>query len=214
MEGEEAVKRPFSSSGGAAITFSVAEVSKLRGLIHDALEYLFRYAPLPRVDLDFKKAFGATDTLLDVETALFSFEHLEWPNDLGQSYLLTYGILQALVIQQDAAKWICEVFGTPFNRSLFPELQQARELRVRTAGHPARHGPRRPNASTFLVRQIFSRERAVVVTIFDEENRWEHQEINLLQLYKDQQAAIEKILLTAWNLILAQFPEAAGHANR
>jgi hypothetical protein len=104
----------------------IPRIGELRSLIHSALEYLSHYAEPPVRTLDFNAGFGATDTLLDIEEALHSFKTLEWPDDLGQSYLLTFGTLQALIIQQDAVESLCGVFSVPFNKHSSPNLRHVR----------------------------------------------------------------------------------------
>lgn len=194
----------------------VVNVSDARELIHGALDFLYNFDREPRIDLDFKKAFGATDTLLDVSEALHAFENVEWPTDLGTSYLLIFGTLQAMVIQQDATKNLCEVFGIRFRPHLDPKLLNVRDLRVRAAGHPSRHGRNGRQArkgeeegSTFLVRQTFTKENARVVTYFDNSGRSEATDINLLELYATQQRSLSQILRLVWTKILVDFPNAA-----
>ncbi len=116
----------------------VDDLGSARELIHGALEFLCHYDERPRIDLDFKKAFGATDTLLDMDEALHALARCEWPNDLGMAYLVTMGALQALVAQQDATQRLCEVFGVKFIPHKSRELIRIRDLRVRAAGHPQR----------------------------------------------------------------------------
>jgi hypothetical protein len=193
----------------------VVDLSDARELIHDALEYLHSYDQHRPINLDFKKAFGATDTLLDMSEVLHAFEKSGWPDDLGMSYLLTLGTLQALVIQQDATKHLCEVFGIKFLPQQHPELLSIRDIRARAAGHPSRHGrdgrsPRKgEEGSTFLVRRRFTKENAPIVTNFDAPALREASDINLLKLYLVQQHSLCKILRLVWTKILVDYPDAA-----
>ena len=101
----------------------VDDLGSARELIHGALEFLCHYDERPRIALDFNKAFGATDTLLDMDEALLALARCDWPNDLGMAYLLTMGALQALVAQQDATQRLCEVFGVNFIPHKSPRLR-------------------------------------------------------------------------------------------
>jgi hypothetical protein len=171
-----------------------ASAGEARSLIHDALEFLYSRGGDPLEPLDFKAAFGATDTLLDIEEAFHAFENKEWSLDLGTSYLLTIGTLQALVIQQDATRVLCKVFDLAFNPNNNEALRHIREMRVRVAGHPSRHGEwKKEPGSTFLVRQAFTKESAKVVTYFDDLGKIERNEINLVALYSLQQKLIRDL---------------------
>lgn len=193
----------------------VQDFGTARELIHGATEFLFRYGERP-TGFDFDRAFGATDTLLDIEEALFAFKHKEWPTDLGTAYLLTFGTLQALVAQQDATRQLCDAFGIRFQPNKHPELLNIRDIRVRASGHPSRHGrnARPPRAdeeqgSTFLVRQLFTRETAKIVTYFDGPSGRESKDVNLFSLYTTQQRSLCRALRLVWTKILIEYPEAA-----
>jgi hypothetical protein len=188
-------------------------VSDARSLIHDSLEYLYCRGAKSLVELDFKAAFGATDTLLDTEEALCAFENDEWPSGIGMSYLLTIGTLQVLIIQQDATRVLCRVFGLTFKPDRYPELRRIRDIRVRVAGHPSRHGEWKKDAgSTFFVRQLFTKRSAKVVTYFDEPSRIESNDIDLTALFTTQQDLLRRSLSLIWAKILHDYPEAAYSA--
>lgn len=194
----------------------IHDLSRARELIHGVLEFLYRYDERPRIALDFKKAFGATDTLLDMDEALLALERCEWPNDLAMAYLLTIGTLQALVAQQDATQRLCEVFDVHFTPHKSPELLRIRDIRVRAAGHPSRHGrngrrSRRgeEEGSTFLVRRNFTKEKAPVVTYFDGPGGREAQDINLMQMYSIQKRVLTRTLQLVWAKILVEYQCAA-----
>ena len=61
---------------------------------------------------------SALDIVEDTSNAAESYFNLEFPNDVGYKYLLLYGVLQALFIQQDAIKHISEVIGFAFESSV------------------------------------------------------------------------------------------------
>lgn len=194
----------------------IPDLSSARSLIHGALEFLCHYDAIPRVALDFHKAFGATDTLLDMEEALLSLERSDWPDDMGMTYLLAIGTLQALVAQQDAAQRLCEVFGVYFNPQKVPELLRIRDIRARAAGHPSLHGRngRRPKkgeeaGSTFLVRRPFTKEKAPIVTYFDGPSGREPHDINLVQLYRSQNRILANVLRLVWVKIMVDYQSAA-----
>ena len=54
------------------------------------------------------------DTLEDTCEALLHFESEGIGDNTGEKYLNLYGILQAVFLQQDAIKYLCESLSQPF----------------------------------------------------------------------------------------------------
>jgi hypothetical protein len=82
---------------------------------------------------DWDRFYAATDTLLDVGTALAEFSAIE----RIPTILERYGYLQALVIQQQAVEELSTSVGLKWNPRSDESLRHVRELRDRIAGHPA-----------------------------------------------------------------------------
>jgi hypothetical protein len=84
---------------------------------------------------------ASMDALEDTHHAILAFvtaaskpEPKLQKRELGERYLRTYGVMQAFVIQQDAAVNLCVSLGMPA-----PDLKplgHIRDFRVATAGHP------------------------------------------------------------------------------
>lgn len=111
-------------------------LSDLRSSIHDKWEryeqhVLARYDTLRRNEF-----YGATDALWDTDQALRSV----WnglPRDRALAKLVAYGLLQALVTQQEAAKSLADIVVPElrWRVSDVPDLERIRTLRVRLSGH-------------------------------------------------------------------------------
>jgi len=86
--------------------------------------------------------FVALDTVDDTATAIQSFQGVTTECFDSNPYTLTYGILQALFIQQDAVEFLkISLFGEvkKINWSKdYPELSDIRQLRNETIGHPVK----------------------------------------------------------------------------
>jgi len=106
------------------------------------------------------------DMLADTGQALRSYiRQCEGPVDLGSSYLLVFGALQVLYVQQDAAFWLCQAIGAPRDVAQFsgPErwiraegnehLAELRNLRNSSVGHPVNRSqaPATERGSYFIV---------------------------------------------------------------
>jgi hypothetical protein len=79
---------------------------------------------------------SSLDVIEDTQMAVDSyFEHSVAPQS-GDCYTKVYGILQALVVQQDAVKHLFEALDCPYQLS--PDLKNIREIRNRACGHPTK----------------------------------------------------------------------------
>jgi hypothetical protein len=86
--------------------------------------------------------FVAVDTIEDTCAAIENFLKDSGGCFMKNPHLSTYGILQALVIQQDAVNFLkIALFGENKKiiwHKLYPELGNIRQLRNETIGHPAK----------------------------------------------------------------------------
>ncbi len=111
-------------------------LSDLQSSIHDKWEQYEQHTLL-RFDTPRRNEFyGATDALWDTDHALRSV----WnglPADEGLAKLVAYGLLQALVTQQEAAKSLVSIVLPErcWKVSDAPNLSRIRTLRVRLSGH-------------------------------------------------------------------------------
>lgn len=111
-------------------------LSDLQTSIHDKWERYEQHV-LTRYDTPRRNEFyGATDALWDTDHALRSV----WnglPTSHGLAKLVAYGLLQALVTQQEAAKSLAHIVvpELAWKVSDVPDLKRIRTLRVRLSGH-------------------------------------------------------------------------------
>jgi hypothetical protein len=87
---------------------------------------------------------SALDVIGDSELAIIAFSRKE-AAPLGEMYLLLYGLLQAVVLQQDAVLHAAKALDVAWTRP--SEAKTLRAIRNRTAGHPTSftHGEPRFN---------------------------------------------------------------------
>lgn len=84
------------------------------------------------------KLTSALYTLEDSSCAIEYYIETAYPADVRGKYLFTYGLFQAIILQQDSIKSINKLL---FNKSVdfkeeYPDAYKARELRNDTTGHP------------------------------------------------------------------------------
>lgn len=75
---------------------------------------------------------------------------------LGKHYLKLYGVLQALFLQQDAVRHLCEALSIPFDPNQFPRLKELRDERNDSIGHPTQRGSKTNRSHHFVSRNSLS----------------------------------------------------------
>lgn len=153
-----------------------AEITRFRELVNEPRIH----HELFQKRRDFNLLCSAMDIADDAMFALRSYAQHDH-SDQGLAYLEILGVLQALVVQQDAVAELFEVVtGTKVDiGKRNADLAEVRDTRVRVAGHPV--GGR--GASHFLIRYSVSKWGCELWTFKGEE---EHTRkiVNLLSLLK------------------------------
>lgn len=99
-----------------------------------------RRAHLLRQDRDrWFKLCSSMDSIGDTQLAVRAFidEREKVPRSDGWSYVIVYGLLQAMYVQQDAARALAQSLNLPFD--LPEELKSIREARNASIGHPTNY---------------------------------------------------------------------------
>jgi hypothetical protein len=112
----------------------MCKVAELETQIRDIFNIPRRHKNTRADRAAFNQACSALDAIGDTELALQEFVENHSSFDTGLSYILAYGVLQAIFLQQDAIKHLTLSLGLPF--SLPVELKEIRELRNDATGHP------------------------------------------------------------------------------
>lgn len=82
---------------------------------------------------------SSLDVIGDIECAISFYDQQSHLFECdGSRYILIYGILQGLVVQQDAVSNLCEALGICYD--IDPELKNIREIRNDSIGHPTKRG--------------------------------------------------------------------------
>lgn len=108
------------------------------GLIREHINRIEKQEKLLESQHDWLRLTSALDVLEDSSCAVEYYEYADYPTDTKGKYLFTYGLLQALFLQQDAISSINEaLFGSVINyKKDYPEAFKVRELRNDVVGHP------------------------------------------------------------------------------
>jgi len=170
----------------------LTDIQKLENRVRDLVNATRNLHALVADAPRWNKICSAMGVLGDTEMAIIEYERLLTQDaSKGFAYLIVYGILQVLFVQQDATKHIAEVIGADLT---FPqELLQIREMRNAFTGHPTDH---RRGGEVF---QSFISQPSVAVSGFQffrrsSSGKDEWGGVNIPHLITLQRAHISKLL--------------------
>ena len=130
--------------------------------------------------------FSCISTIADTEEALESYLKTDVNSlDIGVKYLFVYGVLQALVVQQEAVKNLHGAFDISYTED--PTLENIRHIRIDAAGHPTNRGNKK--AFNFIDRKTLSANGFELMTVFPENgNKSEYRDVNVPHLIATQKS--------------------------
>lgn len=113
--------------------------------MEDILKQIRRFINQPRKQYNLIKNLPywnqlcvSLDAVEDTKLAIDSYVKIESEDDEGRLYLLVYGVLQALFVQQDAVNHLCEALDIDPQKDKFPGLKDIRDARNESVGHPTK----------------------------------------------------------------------------
>lgn len=140
---------------------------------------------------------SSLDVIGDSVLAIESYSALRLQSEPGPMYLVMYGLLQALVLQQEAVRNMCEALGFKEDIKKYPGLSEIREIRHDTAGHPTKTKPikakDRPEAYHHISRITLGPDGFQLLSHY-RDGRSEMRYINIPKLLKDQEKYVSQIL--------------------
>lgn len=109
------------------------------------------------------------DSIGDTSYSISGYIESDYPSNEGLKYIYTYGLLQALFIQQDAILHLFEAFKIKYRRS--DALKQIRILRNAAIGHPTKQTHGTPDGQThynFISRITLSKNGFRLMQCYDQ----------------------------------------------
>jgi hypothetical protein len=137
---------------------------------------------------------SALDVVGDSEMALAAYESQKAEKlGTGELYLLHYGVLQTLFVQQDALEHIAEALGIPYTPHT--RLDEIRETRHNSVGHPTRRGRRPGKAFNFISRHSLRWAGFELHTVRpDEQQETIFSTVSVAQVVHEQSELVEAAL--------------------
>jgi len=135
---------------------------------------------------------SALDVIGDTELAFDAYANSSKASDVGARYLLLYGVLQALLLQQDAVKKVCEAFQSPlsFSRS----MTTIREIRSDSIGHPMSRRKDKIHSANFIQRISLGHDEFTLMTALSD-GTYSFQSVDIAELIEDQKQFVGEALL-------------------
>ena len=142
---------------------------------------------------------SSLDLIGDTAFAIHSYFSSPYPDDLGIRYVILYGILQTLFLQQDATEHLFHALELDYQRA--PELIEIREIRNYAVGHPSRRERKHPDRGRSDRLSFHSHIARISISqfnfklaIYDSDGNSKYDDVNLLHQIKIQLQIIAKNL--------------------
>ncbi|MGH9428047.1 MAG: hypothetical protein ACRD2L_17330 [Terriglobia bacterium] len=146
---------------------TITDLQDLQQQIRGFINSPRKQSGLLRDSAGWNKLCSALDVIGDTELAIDAYLTRQPTSDVGESYLIVYGILQVLLTQQDAVKHLCESLSI---KVAFPKaLQRIREIRSNAVGHPMEGRENKASKSNFIQRVSLSERGFTLITVFSDD---------------------------------------------
>ena len=179
-----------------------SRIYELRKKIREFIQHPRRLDPLLRNKRLWFMLCSSMDALDDTEMAIDAYIEQPGSEDKGACYLLIYGILQSLFVQQDAISDLVDAFGLSSEKDR--DLQEIREVRNRAIGHPTkRKGSRKkgiPASSHFIVQVSVTKTHFTIMSKY-ETGETNFEDIDVMALIQKQHAVVTRVLEEVWEAL-------------
>jgi len=124
------------SDSQKALSSGLKEITRLEDEIRDFINAGRNQTELLPKRSTWNQICSSLDVIGDTTLSISDYTSANFPATPGLQYIYTYGLLQALFLQQDAIRHLSEAFE--LNYTLSERLLKIRELRNSAIGHPTK----------------------------------------------------------------------------
>lgn len=186
-----------TKAGRSAVADTGASVCSLVNEVRDLINRPVKHYVLRQDRALYHQLCSCLDVIEDTDSAITGYVEHEFEDTLGNRYLATYGVLQALAVQGDALVNLFESLGlSKVALSGYKGLSKARNVRVEAVGHPTKRDRPRP-ATYHHIEQISLGHGGFRLWSFDDSGKDRVEAVNALDLIEQQKADVCDILRTA-----------------
>lgn len=168
------------------------KIHELENQIRDFINSARRQSNLLNDSAVWNKLCSSLDLIGDTQIAIDAYPQLFNVKEEGISYLIIYGILQTLLLQQDAAKHIGEALDIKVK--LPKPLEKIRVIRNSAAGHPGYQKENGLSKSSFITRMSISPTSFELMTVYSGNEEYEMSHVSIPSLIETQQIYLSEIL--------------------
>jgi hypothetical protein len=158
-------------------------ISELESEIRDYINNPRKQHTLLKDRAAWNKLCSSLDVIGDTELALDAYAKMPEPESDGEKYIVLYGVLQVLFVQQDAVTHLAESLDIPY--SVDSVIKDIREVRNDSIGHPTKRGGGKGRASNFISRNSMSKNGFTLMTTYTNSDT-KFQDVNVPQLIESQ----------------------------
>jgi len=185
------------------------QVSKIRRFINIP----HKHYELRQNKAMFSQLCSSLDVIEDTEDAITAYTE----NDFGEikplNYLLMYGLLQSIYVQQDAVINLCESLGTSDKINNYPNLKEIRDVRNDTVGHPTKRDHKKGNRVSYhhVTQLTLNKSGFTLTSYYSDGSPEQFRKIDIPELIAEQNKYISEILS---NLIRNLEAEEKAHKEK
>lgn len=170
----------------------MARIRELEEQIRQFINAPRKHVAIFKDSAEYHKLCSCLDVIGDTELAFSAYEEMPDSGPPGSSYVLAYGFLQALFLQQDAVRNLYEALQLPSEPD--PLLVEIRELRNDAIGHPTKRGGGKGKSFSFISRPSISKSGFQLMTVAPNEWPPMFRYVSLKSLLGTQHIQLEKAL--------------------
>lgn len=168
----------------------MSSITKLEQEIRQLINAPRKHRSIFKDPAEFHKLCSSLDVIGDTELAFHAFQMMSDEPRPGSSYILAYGFLQALFLQQDAVQHLYEALKLSWESD--PLLKEIRDVRNDSIGHPTN---RRGGKSFCIIsRPSISKTGFELMTVEPNKGPPMFRYVNFIELLDIQHAQLEKAL--------------------
>jgi hypothetical protein len=176
-----------------ALVIAMKSIANLESTIRDLINHPRKRYSLSKDPAQWYKLCSSMDVIGDTELAINAFlTNIKKTNDTdGELYIILYGVLQILFVQQDAVKHLTEALELNYipNKT----LEIIRNIRNDSIGHPTKRGVGKGYAFNFITRMSMTRCGFTLITRHADRGSTLEQ-VNICHLIDEQRNELRQTL--------------------
>lgn len=163
-------------------------ITKLEGAVREFINTGRHQADLLKSRENWNQICSSLDVIGDTVLCIRDYVASSYPSNDGLKYIYTYGILQALFIQQDAVRHLSEAFGVSHPES--PALMRIRDIRNAAIGHPTKQHIKKAAHYNYISRISLSKTGFTLLRSSPEDDT-QFVDVNVTEIVEEQLKDIE-----------------------